>query len=129
MDAKVKFGDSVLNSGRIIQIFAGRTRSTHFCAVFSAFCSRPEVDSDVISGVAVDCWYGCLEIFEGLISCRTNMIEAHHIKQKRFRLKRESATDDLCDDLMLHVFSFVPLSLSVDQPSHLQSLILKHIRR
>ena len=52
----VKSGDSMLNGGRIIRLFAGRTRSSHCCAVlyFIAFCSRSEVASDVISGSFVE---------------------------------------------------------------------------
>ena len=34
-DVCVKFGDSVLNSDRIIQLFASSARFTHFCAVFN----------------------------------------------------------------------------------------------
>ena len=30
------------------RLYAGRTRNTHFCAVFIALCSRPETASDVI---------------------------------------------------------------------------------
>ena len=35
MGVRVKFGDSMLNSGRIIQLFVGRTRFTQFCAGFN----------------------------------------------------------------------------------------------
>ena len=34
MVVRVKFGDSTLNSGRIIRLVAGHTRFMHFCAVF-----------------------------------------------------------------------------------------------
>ena len=34
MDVRVKFDSFLLNSGRNIQLFAGRTRFTHCCAVF-----------------------------------------------------------------------------------------------
>ena len=49
MDVLVKFGDYRLNSGRIILLFAGRTRFTHLYAVFTAFCSRLAASSDVTS--------------------------------------------------------------------------------
>ena len=55
--------------------------SRTFVQYLIAFCSRPEVDNDVMSDVAVD-YVGMdvhvkfsqkiLEIFEGLSSCRTN---------------------------------------------------------
>ena len=32
LDVRVKLGDSRLNSGRIIQLFAGRTSFTHSCS-------------------------------------------------------------------------------------------------
>ena len=35
MDSRVKFGDSRLNGGQIIRLFAGQTRFTHFRAVFN----------------------------------------------------------------------------------------------
>ena len=45
MDFRVRFGDSTLNSGRII---------AHFYPVFNyIFCSRQEAVSDVISGIFV----------------------------------------------------------------------------
>ena len=62
-----------------------------------ALCSQPETSGDVISSVAEE-WVGMdirvkllshkvLEIFEGLIACRTNkrtnMTEAYRIRQKR----------------------------------------------
>ena len=52
MNVSVKFGDSVLNSGQIIRLFASRIRFTHFCAVMYliVFCSRLEAASDGISG-------------------------------------------------------------------------------
>ena len=34
-------GDTVWNRCRIIRLFAGRTRFTHFSAVFNCICSRP----------------------------------------------------------------------------------------
>ena len=34
MNVRDKFGDSGLNSGRIIRLVGGRTRFTQFCAVF-----------------------------------------------------------------------------------------------
>ena len=36
IDDRVKFGDSMLNSGQIIQLFAGHTRFTHFCTEFNS---------------------------------------------------------------------------------------------
>ena len=35
MDVRVKLGDSRLNSGQIIWLFAGRTRFKHFCPTVS----------------------------------------------------------------------------------------------
>ena len=35
MDVLVKLDDSRLSSGRIIRLFAGRTRFMHFCAAFN----------------------------------------------------------------------------------------------
>ena len=35
LDVRVQYGASKLNSGRIISLFAGRTRFTHFYAVFN----------------------------------------------------------------------------------------------
>ena len=34
-DIRVTFGDSTLNNGLLIRLLAGRTRFTHFCAVFN----------------------------------------------------------------------------------------------
>ena len=53
VDVCAKFGDSRLNSGRIIRLFAGQTRFTHFVQCLIAFCSQPETASDVISGTFV----------------------------------------------------------------------------
>ena len=33
MDVRIEFGDSMLNSGRIIRLFAGRIRFPHFCEI------------------------------------------------------------------------------------------------
>ena len=38
-DVRVKFGDSVFKRGRIIQLYAGHTRFTHFCAVLNCILS------------------------------------------------------------------------------------------
>ena len=35
MDVRVKFGNSILNNGRIIQLVTSHTSFTHFCAVFN----------------------------------------------------------------------------------------------
>ena len=35
MDVHVKFGDSMLNSGQIIRLFASCARFTHFCGVLN----------------------------------------------------------------------------------------------
>ena len=48
MDVCVKFADFRLNSGRIVRLFAGRTRFTHIRAIF-----RPKAASDIISGTFV----------------------------------------------------------------------------
>ena len=40
----------MVNSGRIIRLFAGRIRFTHFVQYLIAFCSRRETASDVLSG-------------------------------------------------------------------------------
>ena len=54
MDVPAKFGDSVLNSSRIIRLVAGRTRFTHFCAVFNCnFAARAEAAIDDISSSLV----------------------------------------------------------------------------
>ena len=59
MDVRLKLGDSMLlNSRRIIILFADHTHFAHFCA---AFCSWLEADSDVISGrfvrpIVLDKW-------------------------------------------------------------------------
>ena len=50
MDVPVKFGDSTLNSGRSIQLFAGCTILCTFVQYLTAFCSRAEA-SDVISSM------------------------------------------------------------------------------
>ena len=50
MDVRVKLGESMLNSGRLIRLFEGRTRFTQLLAVFNCICSRPETAGDVISG-------------------------------------------------------------------------------
>ena len=48
MDGRETFGDSRLNSDRII-------RFTHFCAILLiAFCGRPKTAGDVISGGLVE---------------------------------------------------------------------------
>ena len=49
MDVRVKFGDSVLNTGRIVRLFVGRT----FVRYLIAFCNRPEAANDVVSGMFV----------------------------------------------------------------------------
>ena len=54
MDIHIKFGDSTLNNGRIIRLFAGRISFTHFWAVFKYFCSRLEAASDVVSSRFVE---------------------------------------------------------------------------
>ena len=45
----VKFGDSALNSGQIIQLFACCTLLHTFVQYIFAFCSRPGTSSDIIS--------------------------------------------------------------------------------
>ena len=42
MDVRVKLGDSMSKSGRIIQLYAGRTRFTHFCTVFNCVLQPTE---------------------------------------------------------------------------------------
>ena len=53
MDIHVKFGDSTLNSGRINRLFAGRTRFTHFCAVFNCVW-QPTESSDIWWSAVLD---------------------------------------------------------------------------
>ena len=51
MDVRATFGESGLNSGRIILLF-GRPHPFHaslFVQYLIAFCSRPETTSDIIS--------------------------------------------------------------------------------
>ena len=50
-DVRIKCGDSVLNRGRIVKLFAGLTRFTDFCQ--RIFCSRSEAVTDAISGKLV----------------------------------------------------------------------------
>ena len=50
MDVCVKFGDLMLNSGRVIQLVAGRTRFTHFCLVFNCIFAADR-KQQVTSGV------------------------------------------------------------------------------
>ena len=58
MDICVIFGDSELNSGRIIRYFAGCIRFLRTLAQYLiTFCSRQESPNDVISSVAVE-WVG-----------------------------------------------------------------------
>ena len=45
--------DSILNSGRIIQLLTGRTRFTHFYAVFNCILQPIVAASDLISGIFV----------------------------------------------------------------------------
>ena len=57
MDIRVKFGNSALNRGRVIHLFADRSRVTHFYVSFKlliAFCSRPEAANDVVSGTFME---------------------------------------------------------------------------
>ena len=49
VDVSVKLDDSTLNIGQIVRPFAGRTRFTHFCAVFN-YSLRPTDDMSGISG-------------------------------------------------------------------------------
>ena len=82
MQALVIIGWTVV---KLFDCLTGRIRFAHFCAVFNNIFSRPETASDVIS-----CWFvepivldkyvkfrsqTDLEIFEELISCRTNARE------------------------------------------------------
>ena len=50
IDISVKFDNSMLNSGQIIQLFAGRTCLHTFVQYLIAFFSRPEAASDIMSG-------------------------------------------------------------------------------
>ena len=50
MGVRLKFRDAMLNSGRIIELYAGRTRLRTFLQYLFAFGSRPEVANDVVSG-------------------------------------------------------------------------------
>ena len=49
MDVRVEFGDSVLNSGRIIRLFAGAPVIRTFVQYLVAFSSPAEAASEVIS--------------------------------------------------------------------------------
>ena len=49
MDVRVKFGNSRLNSCRIIRLFTGRAHFMRFVQYLIAFCTRPEAAGDVIS--------------------------------------------------------------------------------
>ena len=92
LDKLVKLRDPCLNFSREIppEAVGG--------GIFDSFHDnfRPEVVSDVISGGAVehvgvdvhveyvdDSGQSVLEIFDGLIVCRTNMTVAYHMRQKR----------------------------------------------
>ena len=58
MDVRAKFGDSRLNSGRIIRLFAGRIRSyAPLRRIWLHFVVNQK-QVDVISSTAVD-YYGC----------------------------------------------------------------------
>ena len=48
MDVRVKLGDSMISSGRIIRLFAGRIVLRTCVQYLIAFCYRPETDSDVL---------------------------------------------------------------------------------
>ena len=50
MDVNIKVGDSTLNRGLIIRLFADRTRLRNLMQYLTEFCSREEAASDVISG-------------------------------------------------------------------------------
>ena len=50
MNVCLKYGDSTLNTGGIIRLFAGRTGLSTIAQYLNAFCSRPEESSVVISG-------------------------------------------------------------------------------
>ena len=54
VDVRAKFGDSPLNSGRIIRFFVPATPVLRtFMQYLIAFCRRPEQAGDVISGIFV----------------------------------------------------------------------------
>ena len=59
----MKFGDSRLNRGRIILLVAGRSRSTHFCAVFN--CTLQPTGSSLPCHIRqvyeADCFYKCVQ--------------------------------------------------------------------
>ena len=56
LDVRANMDESRLNSGRILDSLAGRTRFTHFCAVYLiAFCSRLAAAIDVISSIRRIC--------------------------------------------------------------------------
>ena len=50
MNFRVKLGDFMLNSGRIIPLYVGHSHFMHFCTVFIVFGSRPEAAGYIISG-------------------------------------------------------------------------------
>ena len=50
MDVLLKFGDSVLNSDRILDFLSFSPVLRTFMQYLVAFCSRPEAGSGVISG-------------------------------------------------------------------------------
>ena len=51
MDVRVKFSDSMLKCGQIIRLFAGHTRFTHVCVIFTCiFQPTGKGNSDVIYG-------------------------------------------------------------------------------
>ena len=52
VDVSAEFGETRLNNDQIIHLVADWTSFTHFFAVVNctAFCSRPEVTSDIASG-------------------------------------------------------------------------------
>ena len=54
MDIRVKFGDSMLNSGQIIQLLPAAPVLRTFVQYLMVFCSRPETAWDVISSRFVE---------------------------------------------------------------------------
>ena len=54
MDVRVKFGDSMLNNGRIIRLFAGCIVLHTIVQYLIVFCSRRDKASVVISGRFVE---------------------------------------------------------------------------
>ena len=87
MDVRAKFVDSRLNSGITIRILVQQDLFLHtFMQYLIAFCSRPKVGSDVISGVVVDpTGVKVLVKFSDPTSNRSPEVQLPHLRHKRPR--------------------------------------------